>query len=303
MWLTWLADALRGAGLTVVEYEGWQTRCKSSGEYKEGRPWGVMWHHSASPASTDPEDLAEYCCYGADAAPVCNVNVERDGTVWVLAAGPTNTNGNGNAYGWSKGAVPADSMNSYAFGMELSNNGTGEPYPAIQIDAAFTISNVVNQRCGNQPTDVGTHFDYAPGRKIDPAKASAVQGPWRPGSVGNSTDTWDVGSVATECARRAQAPQPGEDDMALLYVEVSDAYARFVGTGQRDPLALWQVGYVSNEGGNPRADVYNQTLPHVVVTKAQLSGCSLIGDPPPADDGGGPASWAVGDFFEHIPKG
>src|SRR5262245_6277853 len=185
VWLTWLADEFRAAGLKVVEYEGWQHRSKKSGQYQNGRPWGVMWHHSASPPSQSPQNLADYCCYGAADAPICNVNVERDGTVWVLAAGPTNTNGTGNPVMWSKGTIPQDSMNSYAFGMEISNNGVGEPYPAIQIDAAFIISNTVNRVCGNQPTDVCSHYGYAPTRKIDPATCAAVQGPWQPRSVGN----------------------------------------------------------------------------------------------------------------------
>src|SRR5262245_5069827 len=178
--LTWLADELRAAGLAVVEYDGWQWRAKASGGYSPGRPLCVMWHHTAS--STTPENDCSYMIHGADAAPVANVLIARDGSVHVMAAGPTHTNRKGNSLTFSRGTVTADSMNSYAFGMELANAGTGDRYPAAQIDAAFVVSNIVNAHLGNVPADCSTHEHYAPSRKIDPATAAAVEGPWQPGS-------------------------------------------------------------------------------------------------------------------------
>lgn len=298
VYLTWLPDVLRAAGLTVVEYDGWAYRAKSSGGYVDAtRPWGAMWHHTASQA--DPANDASYMCYGADAAPVANVLVARDGVIWLLAAGPTNTNGKGGPVTWSKGTVPTDAMNSYAFGAELANAGTGaEPYPQAQIDAAFALSNAVNGYMGNQPGDVCTHEVWAPGRKIDPATAAAVQGPWRPGAV-TDAGTWSLPDLAAEAdARYHHAPPPAEDD-TVLYVEVSDAWARFVATGQADPLVLWQVGYTTGD----RAQVHANTLRHVTVSQAQLAGCTLVGELPPADDGGGPARWGREHFYEVIPRG
>lgn len=297
--LTDLADVLRAAGLNVVEYPGWQTRANKSGSFGEGRPWGVMWHHDAASASASNQARADYEAVNASDAPICNVHVMRDASVWVLAAGRTNTNGKGSGVQWSKGSVPNDSMNSYAVGMELSNNGVGQEYPAAQIDAAIAASNAINTAYGNLPTDVATHFQWAPTRKIDPARAGAVQGPWRPRAL-NDSGTWSDEDLRAECRNRAAfpTPPPGGDDMALLYVEVSDAWARFVGTGQASPLVLWQVGYTSGS----RADVQRDNLPHVSVTQAQLSGCTLVGDLPPADDGGGPARWSTANFFEHVPS-
>ena len=210
VYLTWLADALEAAGVAVVRYAGWETRARSSGGYAAGRPWCVMWHHTAS--STSPQNDADYMCHGADARPIANVLVARDGTVWILAAGCTNTNGSGRASAFSKGTVPADSMNSYAFGMELANAGTGETYPQAQVDAAFIVSNVVNGRCGNRPDDVGVHEWYSPGRKIDPA-ACNVAGPWAPAEWDNGAGTWELYSLRDECVRRATAPPPEEDDL------------------------------------------------------------------------------------------
>src|SRR5262245_1702739 len=133
-YLTWAADCLRAAGVALVEYDGWQSRANKSGAFQNGRPWGVMWHHTAS--QTSPENDAHYMCHQSGDRPIANALIARDGTVWLLAAGATNTNGKGGPYSFSGGTVPQDSMNAYAFGMEIANNGTGEPYPQAQIDAA-----------------------------------------------------------------------------------------------------------------------------------------------------------------------
>ena len=208
VYLTWLADELRAAGLTVIEYEGWKTRARSSGGYADtSRPWCVMWHHTASPASWDGRKDADYCAVGDEDAPLSNVYIDRSGTVWVLAAGATNTNGKGKLTPFSKGTVPENSMNSYALGAEMGNNGVGEPWPQAQVDAMFVVSNVVNARMGNRPDDACTHQAYAPDRKVDPATAAAVQGSWKPRSC-TSSGTWNVDDIRVECERRAATPTP-----------------------------------------------------------------------------------------------
>jgi hypothetical protein len=220
-----MADWFQQAGLAVVRYEGWTTRARSSGGYEPGRPLCVMWHHTASSAS--PQDDAYYMCHTSSDRPICNVMVDRAGTVWCLAAGATNTNGKGDAKSFSRGTVPANSMNSYAVGMEICNNGIGEDYPQVQIDAAFVVSNVLNANLGNQPGDVCTHQDYAPTRKIDPAVGSAVRGPWQPREI-NYSGTWSLDDLRAECGVRAgqrppdpvpgpePTPPPEEDWMANL---------------------------------------------------------------------------------------
>lgn len=206
LYLTDLATWLWDAGLNVVEYEGWQTRARSSGGYQD-YPLCVMWHHTASPASWDGQKDADYCAVGADIAPVSNLYIDRSGTVWVLAAGATNTNGSGNSIGFSRGTVPTDCMNTHAVGVEMGNDGVGEPWPREQIDAMFMVSNVVNFYCGNQPDDVSTHWYYAPTRKIDPATAESVQGPWKPNPCTGS-GTWDLLDIQDECLARAGLEPP-----------------------------------------------------------------------------------------------
>ena len=175
-----------------------------------------MWHHTAS--QTTPDRDASYMCNGSPDRPIANLLVARDGVVWILAAGATNTNGKGGPWNWSRGTVPRDSMNAYAVGMELANNGTGGTYPQAQIDAAFAASTTLCRRLGLDPADICQHHNYAPLRKVDPAKADAVHGPWRPRST-NTAGSWDLDSLIAEHRRRTHV----EDDDMPTAREVADA--------------------------------------------------------------------------------
>jgi N-acetylmuramoyl-L-alanine amidase len=211
-YLTDLADVCRDAGLVVNEVDNWQTAARNSGGYAEGRPWCVMWHHTAS--NTTPANDVAYIVGGSDDAPLANLYLARDGSVTVCAAGCTNTNGSGGPVTMSKGTVPQDSMNTYAIGIEAANDGRGQTWPPAQIDAYFALSDALANAYGLDPADVCTHAEWAPTRKIDPATAAAVEGWWQPGSI-NSSGTWSVVDVRAECVERAgiPTPTPPEDDM------------------------------------------------------------------------------------------
>lgn len=211
LYLTELGNWLRGAGLSVIEMDGWQTRARGSSGFTK-MPLCVMWHHTASSPSWDGQKDADYITYGDEDAPLANLYIERSGTVWVLAAGATNTNGKGKTLTFSRGTVPENSMNTHAIGVEMGNNGVGEPWPEAQINAAFVVNNVCNRNCGNQPTDLSTHQFYAPDRKIDPATASAVQGSWQPRSC-TSSGTWNVDDIRAEATRRATRATGDDEDM------------------------------------------------------------------------------------------
>jgi hypothetical protein len=215
-YLTDLPDVLVAGGLVVATVDGWQTRARSSGGYDGNRPWCIMWHHTAS--QTSAENDVNYIVSGSPDKPLSNLYLARDGAVWVCAAGGTNTNGKGGSQKMSLGIVPADSMNTHAIGIEAGNNGVGEAWPAVQVDAYFRINLALAAAYGLQPDDCRTHASYAPDRKIDPATAGAVQGPWTPHSI-NGSGTWSLNDVQTECRRRAGSqpvppiPVPPEDDM------------------------------------------------------------------------------------------
>lgn len=204
-YLTDLAQWCRDAGLVTVEVDGWQHRARSSGGFDGDRPWGVMWHHTAS--ATSPENDVNYMCYGSPDAPLANLLLARDGSVWVMAAGATNTNGKGGPWTFTRGTVPQDSMNTHAVSIEAANNGVGEWWPQVQIDAYFALSLALTSRLDLQPTDICEHALYAPSRKIDPAVADAVQGPWQPHRA-TSSGTWLQDDVIDELWQRAGGPTP-----------------------------------------------------------------------------------------------
>lgn len=256
-YLTDLGDVLTAAGLDVVLVDGWQTRSRSSGGYDGDRPWCAMWHHTASQASAQGD--VDYICSGSPDAPLANLYLARDGEVWICAAGATNTNGKGDAQMMTRGVIPADSMNTHAIGIEAANNGVGEQWPQVQIDAYFTINNALANAYGLAPDDCCTHHQYAPDRKIDPATANAVKGVWQPRSI-NSSGTWNVDDVRDECWIRAGTPGPqpptptpptAEDDMRIspFLIQTTDGSGRvFCTDGQlmtyrvlRDEQAL--AGY------------------------------------------------------------
>src|SRR4051794_13956005 len=182
IYYTELLDVLRAAGCKVAENgttDGWQTRARSSGGFPSA-PLAVWWHHTAS--ATSPANDLSYMINGSDDAPVGNMLLDRTGTYWPIAAGASNCAGKGGPATFSRGTVPLDSGNTRGWQIEVANNGVGERWPQVQIDAYFAGSNALNAHVGNLPTDVITHNVWAPTRKVDPATAAAVEGPWKPRS-------------------------------------------------------------------------------------------------------------------------
>lgn len=189
-YLTDLADVLRAGGLTVVELDGWQSRSRSSGGYDTGRPTHVMAHHTASPPSWSGQRDAEYCAWQDEDAPLANLCLDRDGAWWVLAAGATNTNGKGGPID----GVPADSMNTYAVGIE-ANGGYGEAWPGVQCESYIAGVAVLRARYGLDY--VRAHFEWAPDRKVDPAGPS----PWATGNA-----SWNMTAFRSDVADNMTAP-------------------------------------------------------------------------------------------------
>lgn len=218
------ADWLRAIGLTVVEVKGWQTRARSSGGFASP-PLGVQWHHTASQSS--PEGDTNWQFFNSDDAPIGNMTLMRDGSVWIGAAGAANTAGKGGPLTLSRGTIPVDGANSRTWAIEVANSGVGEPWPAVQIDAYFAASNELNRRFGNLPTDVFSHAlgagDGWTSRKIDPATAAAVQGSWRPRSV-NSSGTWSLADIRAECSRRAGTKPPKPPSGSTYTVVAGDSW-------------------------------------------------------------------------------
>ena len=120
-YLTDMADVCRRGGYNVIEVEGWQHRARGSGGYDSGQPGHLMVHHTASGPSSDGWPDVNYCTYGHPDAPVGNLYLARDGTIYVMAGGAANTNGTGKD---PCGMVPDDGMNSRSIAIEAGNGGT-----------------------------------------------------------------------------------------------------------------------------------------------------------------------------------
>lgn len=206
-----LVSILRNAGCTVQENSitnGWQRRARSSGGFSSP-PICVFWHHTASQTSVN-NDL-NYQINGCPDKPVGNLLLDRDGIFWPIAGGASNCAGKGNQMQFSRGVGSANNGNVWGFQIECANNGVGEAWSEAMINAFFMGSNALNAFVGNQPSDITSHAlgkgNGYTNRKIDPATAGAVQGPWVPRST-NANQTWDLDDMRSECVRRASGAPP-----------------------------------------------------------------------------------------------
>jgi hypothetical protein len=208
-YLTDLADVCRRAGLFVHEHDGWQARARGSGGYDHGRPTHVMVHHTASNPGSDPHGDVNYIATGASSAPISNLYLSRSGEVWVIAAGATNTNGEGQA--WWPGGCPDDQMNTHAIGIEAANNGVGEPWPMAQQLAYTDLCAALCAAYAIDASLVRAHFEWT-SRKIDPAGQSMYAG----GSASWDMDTYRDDVTDELDHPEPTPPDPEEDDVAFI---------------------------------------------------------------------------------------
>lgn len=212
-----VVDVLRRAGVNVAEYAGWPNRSRSSGGF-EGAVYGIVVHHTAS--NTTPANDLHYMVNGSPDAPVSNGLLDRDGTFTIIAGGASNhagkgggsSDGGGETWLTSRGAVPANSANSRCFGIEAANAGTGQAWTQPQQDAYVLMCRALCDAYGMVPSmDIRAHQEWSPPRKCDPT------GPSRFAPVGNGrgcngADLWDMSIFRNEVASGATPPPIPEDD-------------------------------------------------------------------------------------------
>jgi hypothetical protein len=245
------ADIASDAGLVVrvtAINAGWERRARSTGGFPAA-PLGCMLHHAASSRTTTDEGCVNYQVRGNPANPVGNGTLGRTGEFWPIAGGASNCSGRGGPWEFSRGICRPDAGNTTLVNWEVNNDGVGGPWSVKLIDAYFALSNAVNAYLGNQPDDVVTHHAYAPTRKIDPARAEAVEGPWRPRSL-NSSGTWNLADIHAECLARATAtpepePEPPEEDDMSKQLLVRDSAGSLyaVSPDFQTAFALWGEDY------------------------------------------------------------
>ena len=191
-----LADVCRRTGYPVIEVGGgrsqqgsnWQYRSRSSGGYDANLPNHVMVHHTASGAGSDGWPDVNFCTFASTAKPVSNLYISRDGTIYVIAGGATNTNGAGKD---PCGITPNDSMNRQAIAIEAGNDGRGETWPDPQLDCYVKLCDALCDAYAIPNSCIHGHAEYAPGRKIDPAG---------PPKYAQGSATWNMGQFRQDVA-------------------------------------------------------------------------------------------------------
>jgi hypothetical protein len=160
-WMTWLADVLRAAGLTVDEQPGWKTRGR--GPMTSVR--GILCHHTGGSLKGNAPSLALVRDGRPDlAGPLSQLVLGRDGTFFVIGAGRCNHAGAGIWQGVTSG-------NGSFIGIEAENAGTtADPWPQTQMQAYIRGCAAILAHLGLPAAMVAGHKEYAtpPGRKIDP---------------------------------------------------------------------------------------------------------------------------------------
>ncbi|WKS54897.1 peptidoglycan recognition protein family protein [Corynebacterium accolens] len=151
----WLADVLRDAGLPVIEMPGW----KQHGHGDFGWIWGSMYHHTGSNNTS-----AEFCSRGRSdlAGPICNVHVNREGVMTMVAVGVAWHGGTG-AYK----EIPRNAANWHTIGFEVQYDGKDitEKQRQNMITAMAAISKKIGRNAHNS---VVGHKEYSDFGKWDP---------------------------------------------------------------------------------------------------------------------------------------
>lgn len=163
--LTDLADACRKSGLRVVELPGWRTRGRpaSTGGFD---PSGVLCHHTGGAAND--RGYVEWMAYTGRSdlpAPLCQLALDRDGTVYVCAAGRANHAGAARA----SGPMPAGDGNSLYVGIEAMNTGS-EGWTATQRAAYARLCAALCSHYGWPAAHVRAHRETSSTGKWDPGR-------------------------------------------------------------------------------------------------------------------------------------
>jgi peptidoglycan hydrolase-like protein with peptidoglycan-binding domain len=157
-----LASICRTAGLNVREVPGWATR--GHGELTAVR--SIIVHHTAGPSAAKNSDdypTLRVATEGRSglAGPLYNLGLGRSGRVYVIAAGLAYHAG---------GVLDLDYANVRSLGIGAENDGIGEPWPKVQIEAYNLLCAALCDTYKLPSARVYGHREVcAPrGRKIDP---------------------------------------------------------------------------------------------------------------------------------------
>lgn len=164
-YLTDLAAACRKSGLRVVVIPGWRGRGRPSytGSFN---PRGVLCHHTGG--SSNDRGYVEWMAKEGRSdlpAPLCQLALDRQGTVYVCAAGRANHAGDAKA----TGPMPAGDGNSLYIGIEALNTGS-EGWTRKQRRAYGKLAAALCAHYGWPASHVRAHRETSLTGKWDPGK-------------------------------------------------------------------------------------------------------------------------------------
>lgn len=162
--LIWLPSVLKAAGLQVSLCEGWETR----GHGDMGRIRGVICHHTGVKGPHNMPTLRSLINGrkggpGIEplAGPLANLGLGRDGAYYVIAAGRSYHAGKGVWQGYASG-------NTSFIGIEAENDGDGEEWPPVQLEAYCHGVAAILMHEGLDVSCCAGHKEYT-SRKPDPS--------------------------------------------------------------------------------------------------------------------------------------
>jgi len=179
------AAAARVHGTAVRELAGFATR----GHADPGRLTGTILHDTITPSSWSSSQLSALLRdgYAGLPGPIANVQLDRDGTLVLIAARKAHHAGNGSWPGIASG-------NANACGIEAANNGRPERWTDRQRAIALTFATELHRAVGLDHRTVIGHREWAAGRKTDP---------W----------SLDLPMIRATISARLADPDTGDDDM------------------------------------------------------------------------------------------
>lgn len=226
---SWLADVLRGAGLTVVEVPGWRGRGRELGGID-----GVVIHDTVTTKSTSDQAAADLLRDGRRdlAGPLSQLGLDRSGRLWLIADGRCNHNGYGE---WGNSAIGIEVF--CAGGL----SGHEEPQTELQQAIGARAAAAILHQVGLPPSRCKGHKETDPGRKIDPYKVDMDH--YRRRVAGSQ----GADEVTEEDLKKLG--QWEKDTRAEVIAEVTDVIEKQ--TNQIDRFAVWQM----RQAGVPDADI------------------------------------------------
>lgn len=210
--LTNLADVCRASGLPVVEVAGWRTRGR------DGRfnPRGTLVHHTGTGPSTSSSAVVSLLVKGRPdlAGPLCQLGLDRDGTVYVIAAGRGNHAGKSKAFA----GVPAGDGNELWLGIEAFNSGS-EGWGLVQLLAYHRLCAALADGYGWPRARTAAHAE------------TSVTGKWDPGYGGRVIDMAAFRDAVVH-HNFAPAPKPTTGrDRPMIYLAGVEAFCVYAHNG------------------------------------------------------------------------